>query len=141
MVRFVFHKGFIKGVTLLGMDKITHFEMGVENFERARGFYEKVFGWKFTEWKGGDSEYWMIETMDKKSPGAINGGMMKRMNPEMRIVNTIEVDDIDMTLGAVVANKGSIVFPKKEIPEMGWMAYFKDVEGNIFGVMQRANKK
>jgi hypothetical protein len=39
-------------------------------------------------------------------------------------------------LKAVPAQGGSLAVPKMPIPGMGWLAYFKDTEGNIFGVMQ-----
>ena len=29
-----------------------------------------------------------------------------------------------------------MAFPKMAIPGVGWLAYGKDTEGNIFGVMQ-----
>ena len=31
---------------------------------------------------------------------------------------------------------GLCVVPKMPIPGVGWLAYFKDPEGHIFGVMQ-----
>jgi predicted enzyme related to lactoylglutathione lyase len=36
----------------------------------------------------------------------------------------------------VAANQGQIVQPKAEIPGVGWLAYCKDTEGNIFGVLE-----
>jgi len=35
-----------------------------------------------------------------------------------------------------VAAGGSIAVPKMPIPTMGWLAYCKDTEGNLFGMMQ-----
>ena len=35
-----------------------------------------------------------------------------------------------LTLGA------SVALPKMPIPGMGWLAYLKDTEGNVFGMMQ-----
>ena len=31
---------------------------------------------------------------------------------------------------------GAIAVPKMPIPGVGWLAYGKDTEGNIFGIMQ-----
>jgi len=31
---------------------------------------------------------------------------------------------------------GTIALPKMPIPGVGWLAYCKDTEGNIFGLMQ-----
>jgi predicted enzyme related to lactoylglutathione lyase len=43
---------------------------------------------------------------------------------------------LDETLEAVTANGGSLALPKMPVPTIGWLAYFKDTEGNIFGAMQ-----
>jgi predicted enzyme related to lactoylglutathione lyase len=49
---------------------------------------------------------------------------------------TIDVDIIDDTTAAIAQHGGSVALPKMPIPGVGWLAYFKDTEGNIFGVMQ-----
>ncbi len=63
----------------------------------------------------------------------IDGGMMTRPGP---VTNTMAVEDLDATLAKVEQGGGVIVVPKMEIPNVGWLAYFKDTEGNIFGAMQ-----
>ena len=35
-----------------------------------------------------------------------------------------------------VAAGGTVAVPKMPIPTMGWLAYCKDTEGNLFGMMQ-----
>ena len=37
---------------------------------------------------------------------------------------------------AVPALGGTVALPKMAIPGIGWLGYFKDTEGNIFGAMQ-----
>jgi predicted enzyme related to lactoylglutathione lyase len=32
-------------------------------------------------------------------------------------------------------NGGSVAVPKMAVPGVGWLVYFKDTEGNIFGAM------
>ena len=39
-------------------------------------------------------------------------------------------------IAKVEANGGEITMPKMAVPGVGWMAYFKDPEGNIHGMMQ-----
>jgi predicted enzyme related to lactoylglutathione lyase len=51
---------------------------------------------------------------------------------------TIAVDDIDQATSAVVANGGKIIFPKFEIPTVGWIAKIEDPEGNILCMKQAA---
>jgi uncharacterized protein len=36
----------------------------------------------------------------------------------------------------IEAAGGQFVLPKMPVPGVGWLAYFKDTEGHIFGVMQ-----
>ena len=51
---------------------------------------------------------------------------------------SIEVADIDETAAAVVANGGTIIVPKCEIPTVGWIIKFRDSEGNLVGAKQPA---
>lgn len=116
------------------MNRIVHFELAAEKPERAAGFYQKIFGWKFQKWSG-QMEYWMVETGDKSEPG-INGGFMKK-DPKMPpTAHTIDVKSLDETVKHIEKNGGKVVMPKMAIPGIGWFARFKDTEGNEVGLMQ-----
>ena len=64
------------------------------SIERAKGFYEKIFGWQMSKFDmpSGDT-YWIVRTteVDEKmmptTPGAINGGLMKRKDPKQPFMN------------------------------------------------------
>src|SRR3954462_6859979 len=112
------------------MNRVTHFEIPADDVRRASEFYREVFGWKFTSW-GGPEEYLLIETGAKDVPG-INGGLMKKKHPEQPVVNSMNVEDINTTIKMIEHSGGTIVVPKQAIPGVGWLAYFKDTEGNIF---------
>jgi predicted enzyme related to lactoylglutathione lyase len=116
------------------MPRVVHFEINVDNPERASKFYSDTFGWTFQKW-GGPSEYWLVTTGADSQPG-INGGMMKRPHPGAATVNTIGVASVDESVAAVTKNGGKVVMPKTAIPTIGWFAYCTDTEGNTFGVMQ-----
>jgi uncharacterized protein len=115
------------------MNRPVHFEIPAENPDRAIQFYTRLFGWKFEKWNG-PMDYWTIRTGDAE-PG-INGGLMRRRDPAQPCVNTIDVVDLDATVKVVESLGGQCVVPKMPIPGVGWLAYFKDTEGHIFGVMQ-----
>ena len=122
------------------MGRIVHFEIHADNVERAVRFYTDVFAWKITRWENND--YWMIVTGEAGTPG-INGGLMPRRGPppaEGQAVNafpcTVEVDDLDAHLAKVEGAGGKTVVPKMPVPGVGWLAYCKDTEGNIVGLMQ-----
>jgi uncharacterized protein len=116
------------------MSRIVHFEIPVEDPERVSRFYTDVFGWQFQKWAG-PTDYWLITTGPADQPG-INGGLLKRRDPGQPMVNTIQMPSIDQAISAIEQHGGTIVVPKMAVPGVGWLAYFKDPEANIFGVME-----
>jgi predicted enzyme related to lactoylglutathione lyase len=99
-------------------------------------FYKAVFGWTFLKWGGDARPYWLITTGPEGTPG-INGGLMPKQHPEQPCVNSIMVPNLDESLAAVAAAGGECVVPKMPIPSVGWLAYCKDLDGHIFGMMQQ----
>ena len=120
------------------MPRPIHFEIHADEPERAVAFYQKLFGWQFTAWEG-PMPYWIIKTGE--GPG-IDGGLLPRKGsvtpdaPMIAYVCTIEVAALDDQLVKVESLGGSIALPKQPIPGVGWLAYAKDTEGNVFGLMQ-----
>jgi len=119
---------------------IVHFEIPADDVEKLRKFYSKLFGWKITKTPG-PIDYWMIETVpvDKKGmpirPG-VNGGMMKRQQPEHKPVNYIAVESVDEYIKKIKALGGKVLVPKMEVPGIGWWALALDPEGNQFAILQ-----
>lgn len=123
------------------MSRVAHFEIHADDPARAITFYENVFGWQFSKWEG-PMEYWMVKTGEPEVPG-IDGGLMKRMGGapiDGQAVNsyvcTIMSSTVDSDINKAITNGGSIAVPKMAVPGIGWLAYIKDTEGNLFGVMQ-----
>jgi predicted enzyme related to lactoylglutathione lyase len=52
-------------------------------------------------------------------------------------VCTIEVSSVDEYVSKALAHGAAVALPKMPIPGVGWLAYCKDTEGNIFGLMHR----
>jgi len=120
------------------MNRVTHFEIHAEDPPRAIAFYQRVFGWKFKRW--GSEEYWIVTTGTDSEPG-INGGLTKRRGlidgtAVIAYVCSIQVTSVDVIVAAAKGHGGLNVVPKMAIPGVGWLAYCKDTEGNIFGVME-----
>jgi hypothetical protein len=116
------------------MPRPIHFEIPVQDPEKAMEFYTKVFGWEFHKWDG-PMEYWTITTGPNAQPG-INGGLMRKFDPAQPCVNTMDVENVDQAVETVLANGGSIALAKMAVPGIGWLAYCKDIDGHIFGMMQ-----
>jgi predicted enzyme related to lactoylglutathione lyase len=51
-------------------------------------------------------------------------------------VCTVSVDDVDETLKKVVANGGRIDVPANDIPGVGRLAYVRDCEMNLLGLLK-----
>ncbi len=117
------------------MNRVYYFEMPVEDFDRAIKFYEAVFGWKVTKEDRPSGLYYAVKTGDDSKPG-INGSFFKKEEGWNQISNVISVQDIDDILEKIKKLGGEIVFPKTVINGVGYLAYFKDPEGNTFGMMQ-----
>ena len=115
------------------MARVIHFEIPVNDPDRAAAFYKDAFGWKIEKWPG-PMDYWMVYTGDEKTPG-INGGIMKRGNVQTT-TNTLGVESVDDSVKSVTKAGGKLIMPKTPIPGVGYFAYCEDPEGNLFGVMQ-----
>ena len=126
------------------MARVTRFEIYADDPDRASAFYSKVFSWEIKKW-GESNEYWKVTTGPDSQPG-INGGIIRRQNDGkagqsdmvMGYVCTIDIEsNIDEVIEEVVLNGGEVAVQKMPITGKGWLAYCKDTEGNIFGIMQR----
>lgn len=122
------------------MSRAVHFEIHASDPQGLIRFYGDLFGWTFNKWEGG--EYWMIHTGPDDKPG-INGGLMPRRGdvPQaLAAVNafviTVDVDNVDSAVDTARRAGGTVALPKMPVPGIGWLAYLKDPDGNLFGVMQ-----
>ena len=48
---------------------------------------------------------------------------------------TVDVSSVDETVQTVTQHGGNVAVPKMAVPGVGWLAYCKDTEGNLFGLM------
>jgi hypothetical protein len=115
------------------MSRVVHFEIPAEEPERAIKFYKKVFGWQIDEW-GGPFNYWLVKTGEEDEPGIDGAIMLKSDFPMVR--HTIIVDSIEECVEKIEGESGEVVMPKKGIPDVGSIAFFKDTEGNISGIIE-----
>jgi predicted enzyme related to lactoylglutathione lyase len=122
------------------MSRPVHFEIHATNPQALIEFYTNLFGWSFNKWGG--AEYWMINTGPDTQPG-INGGLLPRPGPAPgpmaspnAFVITVDVQDLDASLAKAQGSGALMIVPKMAVPGVGWLAYVKDPDGNIFGMMQ-----
>ena len=119
-------------------NNLASFAIHVDDVDRARAFYEAVFGWAFEPW--GPPGFYLIHTGDEASPG-VQGLMHERQVPRSGtglngVEATFAVDDVDAIAAAVEANGGTISYGKAVIPTVGTLIRFLDTEGNDIGAMR-----
>ncbi|RYV52291.1 VOC family protein [Pengzhenrongella frigida] len=130
------------------MPRPVHFEIHATDPDAVRTFYESVFGWRFEQW--GDIPYWLVSTGDgdpmsgvpSSEPG-IDGGLVQRAadrpaegQPVNAFVITVDVPDCAAYVDKAVAAGATVALPLAATPGVGWLAYVKDPDGNLLGLMQ-----
>lgn len=124
---------------------VGHFAIECDDVERAKGFYESVFGWKITPW--GPPNYYHITTGTPDHPGIL--GDLRERHHKLAgsgggvsgYVCTINVGALKDVLAAVEAHGGRIHSPPYHIEKVGTVAYIEDSEGNRVGVMQHVEAR
>ncbi len=118
---------------------IVHFEIPADDPEKLAEYYRGLFGWKVQHQP--EMNYWMIETVSTDAQGrptepGVNGGIMRRIMPEQRIMNYVGVESVDEAAARAASLGGSVLLPRQAVPGMGWFAVCQDPQGNLFGVFQ-----
>ena len=122
---------------------VVHFEIPGEDPDKLSDFYSKLFDWKINKTPMGDgSDYWVVSTVATNEqgmptePGAINGGIYKKTDPQMRPINYVAVESVEDYLKKATSLGATVVVPKTPIPGMGFFGQAVDPQGNAFGLFQ-----
>jgi uncharacterized protein len=117
------------------MAKVVHFEIPVDDAERASTFYRDALGWQIQGF--GDEPYWLVTAGAEGDRGA-DGALIGRGDIHRAPVLVVGVESLDDAIAAVERAGGEILQGRMEIPGVGWSAYFRDPEGNTVGLFQPA---
>lgn len=130
------------------MNRVVHFEIHAKNGELLQKFYEDAFGWKMQQMGPDMGNYIVVTTggmsePEKPETWGINGGITPREGsvpmegqPVNAFVCIIGVNNIDEAIEKVKAGNGMIALDKMDVPTVGKLAYAKDPEGNLFGMLE-----
>lgn len=119
------------------------FEIYVEDLQRAKEFYEKVFDTKLeNQSMGSAGEFALFPHANKDLPGAAgalfkdNSGKNKPSNKGTMVYFTAMSGDIKNELERVEKAGGKIIQDKTKIPggDWGFMGIIEDTEGNHVAV-------
>lgn len=107
---------------------IVHFEIAAQEPEKLAEFYARVFGWKIEKAPMPGMDYWLITTGPRGK--SLGGGMYRKMGPDDRSRNFVNVADIDEAIRTFRDAGGSELVGKMEVPGMGFSFIGADPEGN-----------
>lgn len=114
------------------------FEIPVEDFNRAKTFYESVFGIRMEEVERRNLRYGLFPRKDKGPGGAIVQGGDNQPGHHGALVYFNSEDRLYELLRRVNQSGGAVMTEKRPIDEdgsiYGFYAVFQDTEGNRLGL-------
>jgi predicted enzyme related to lactoylglutathione lyase len=111
-------------------DRVIGFEIGCDDQKAASAFYERVFGWKTTDYGPNGRR------VDTGAEGGIHGHIVSLDDWPNALRVYIEVEDLGAKIGAVEAAGGEAVLGPLPTPDGQRFAWVKDVAGNIIGLLE-----
>jgi predicted enzyme related to lactoylglutathione lyase len=80
----------------------------------------------------------VVETslLEHRSAGISGPAPLAETQPVNSFVCTVEITSLEKALSQSIALGGTVVLPNMPIQGVGWLAYVKDPDGNIFGLVQ-----
>jgi predicted enzyme related to lactoylglutathione lyase len=118
-----------------GPAPLRHFAINADDVQRAKRFYEAVFGWTFEPWRPPD--FYIVRNAGRTFNGALQG--RRELKPGARMLGfeaSIGVPDINALVAAVEAGGGATAMRPVHIETVGTVCYFEDTEGNLLGACQ-----
>ena len=114
---------------------VSWFEIYVQDMERAKAFYEAVFGIQLTKLEGTEFEMWAFPA---RQDGLGASGSLVRIPGYPSGANSVVVyfSCADCAVEAEKAAKsgGQIETGKKSVGQYGYIALIIDTEGNVIGL-------
>jgi uncharacterized protein len=122
-------------------NKLAHFAIEADDVERAKIFYESVFGWDFEDW--GPPGFYLIHN------AGLHGALQQRLEPldteplgteplgteplgtgRNGFHGSIAVENLDATAELIEQSGGRLIGDRHTIPTVGELCEFVDTEGN-----------
>jgi len=115
--------------------RLRHLALNADDVQRAKAFYERVFGWTFEPW--GPPDYYQVRDVGDGFVGALQHRRELKAGARMLgFEATLAVPDLAAAIAAVEAAGGKTITTPFYIEGVGRLVYFEDTEGNLVGAMQ-----
>jgi len=109
-----------------------HFEIPADDLNRAKSFYNRLFGWEIYKVPG-RKNYLLITADGEKR---VSSSIIKRFSPRQTTIIYFDVPSVEECSARILELGGEIVVSKKPIPGVGYFAICHDTENNNFGIWE-----
>ena len=116
------------------MNNLTHFEIPVDDVDKAKEFYSNLFDWEFNYME--EMNYLMFTGESEDGKSKTSGGIFKKPNKSFTVTNYFTVKSLAESANKVEELGGKIVVPKTPVPGMGWFVHFTDTDGNLLALWE-----
>ncbi|MEL7499479.1 MAG: VOC family protein [Planctomycetota bacterium] len=111
---------------------VVHFDIGCRDRDKTNTFFTKLFGWSTTDYGP------LSKSVNTGTEDGIQGYLTSLGHePHNYVMVYVEVENIASTLENVTELGGEVVIPETEIPGGGHFAWFKDIDGNMLGLIKK----
>lgn len=114
---------------------INWFEIPTTDLDRASKFYEVVLATslKREHFAGNDTDMAIFQGAEKSVGGALIADKRRKPVADGAVVY-LHAPDLDASLARIEQAGGSVVLPKTDIGDPGFIALVRDTEGNVVGL-------
>ena len=117
---------------------LTWNELAASDIEKAKAFYNKVFGWDANTEQNGPMTYTEFKVGGRSIAGMMQLGSMHPAGTPPHWLVYFAVADTDATVGRASELGGRALAPAMDIP-IGRFAVLADPRGAVFGIIQLAS--
>lgn len=126
---------------------VQHFEIPVDDLDRAAAFYRRAFGWEIRPLSWDGPAYRTVRMPPSELPSSgpapppepVGGGLLGREDlgaDHPLLVIHVEGATLGEVLERIEEAGGEVVQPPRPVGEMGSWARFRDSEGNLLGLWE-----
>lgn len=109
---------------------VVHWEVQARDLERQQQFFANLFGWEIDT--NNPMNYGMVSGAGKDT---IGGGIGPAHDQASRVTVYVQVEDINETLARATTLGAETMVPRMEYGPVT-MALFRDLEGNVIGLVE-----
>lgn len=114
---------------------ISWFEIPTIDIQRATKFYETIFDIKFKTWENNESLMAVFPSGEGMIGGALVQEKVMKTSKNGNMIYLNADPDLQIVVDKLERAGGELLTPKMQISaDNGFMAYFRDTEGNTIGL-------